>query len=102
MKKIISTKVQKRMLLIPFINAFIIIALTYNSFKVPINTSKFLGIFFASSLLATPVWIISMNVYDLIDMTLLIRFILDCISFYATCFVLGYVMIKFQEKVGVE
>ena len=98
MKKLISLRVQKIILFIPFVNLFIWFIWLINYSRIPSNLKLFFKAFFVAFAYALPFVILNILLSRLFTQSEIIEALRTIIGVYFTPLFMGVGLIKCQEK----
>ena len=98
MKKLISLRIQKVIMFIPFFNIFILFIWYYNTFKTSNSRKILLKAMIPIGIVLVCFSIINNLLSEPFLTTNYMRYIRNFIMLYLLPFTLGYVLIKYQKK----
>lgn len=98
MKKLISLRIQRIIMLIPFVNFFILFIWLFNYSRIPSNFKLFFKGFFVAIAYAIPFIALNILLSRLFTQLEILLVIENIIGLYITPFQIGFGLIKCQEK----
>ena len=98
MKKLVPLRIQKIIMFIPIFNAFILFIWLYNYSKTPNKPKIFIKSLLETFAIVIPIGAILSILLNIFSGYKMVTVVLNFIQIYSMPLVVGYVLIKYQEK----